>query len=678
MDQDLDYQQEQIAVIDETALAAGDPIRKKQLRIFTTKTSYAIREGRYALWLAKYINRSVSFRAGIEAVACQAGDVIVVSHDVPQWSFSGRTKAGSTTTLIKLDNTVAIEDDKTYMIGVRHADDTIETGLVSDSAGYYTEVNVSEAFQAAPAEGDVYIFGDVNTIAKLFRIIGIKREGQGEVQITAIEYNESVYDDSEVVLPTNNYSSLSNTIPNVLGLTLTERIVKMGDGTIEDVIDVWFTRPDLSSHYLKRYAKAKIYISEDNGVSWTYRGETTGTHFAIQGDIYDLKTYIVAVVSVSDKGEENSIDDSAQETITVLGKTAPPDDITGFDVCQEGNLLKFVWEANDDADLARYIIKKGNDWATGQTIAEKIDTTDFMYPVGEVGLQTFMIKAVDTSGNESANPTYDTLTVIPPPEMNFINNFDLWSVPFDYKLSDLERVWANFHDKDFNRIALALRTADTWETREAEGQTWEYQEANNGLVLDEEFVSSGSFTMVTPYDLQTIFNFKIVVDADYAQGTNCTVTIQISTSEDGITYTAFEDIDADKSYQARYLKFKVLISSTNTAYNAYLFDALIYINAPTVKVSWGKDIVIPIAGKSVLFDAGFTLPPRVIANIVNGVVGIIKISNKTKDGMVIEALNLSGENIGTAEVDYDARGYVWIIGFILNSLILGGLLACIL
>jgi len=169
-----------------------------------------------------------------------------------------------------------------------------------------------------------------------------------------------------------------------------------------------------------------------------------------------------------------------------------------------------------------------------------------------------------------------------------------------------------------------------------------------------------------------------VVDADYAQGTNCTVTIQISTSEDGITYTAFEDIDADKSYQARYLKFKVLISSTNTAYNAYLFDALIYINAPTVKVSWGKDIVIPIAGKSVLFDAGFTLPPRVIANIVNGVVGIIKISNKTKDGMVIEALNLSGENIGTAEVDYDARGYVWIIGFILNSLILGGLLACIL
>ena len=53
MDKDKGYRQETIAYIDEDALAAGDPMRKSQVRLFTTRASYAIRAGRYALKVAQ-------------------------------------------------------------------------------------------------------------------------------------------------------------------------------------------------------------------------------------------------------------------------------------------------------------------------------------------------------------------------------------------------------------------------------------------------------------------------------------------------------------------------------------------------------------------------------------------------------------------------------------------------
>ena len=104
MDKDKGYRQETVSYIDEDSLSSGEPMRKSQIRLFTTRTSYAIRAARYALKVARYINRSISFRTGIDAIACQAGDIISISHDVPQWGFSGRVQAGSTTTLVKLDN----------------------------------------------------------------------------------------------------------------------------------------------------------------------------------------------------------------------------------------------------------------------------------------------------------------------------------------------------------------------------------------------------------------------------------------------------------------------------------------------------------------------------------------------------------------------------------------------
>ncbi|MBL8012863.1 MAG: hypothetical protein JNN05_03355, partial [Candidatus Omnitrophica bacterium] len=302
LDSSKDYEQETVAIIDEASLTAGDPIRKHQIRLFTTRTSQALRVGRYALKVAKNIDRVISFKAAIDAIACQVGDLIDISHDVPQWGFSGRVKAGSTTTSIVLDQQVTIQVGKTYKLEIRFNDDTIEERTVSNSAGNYTTLTVSSAFSQTPADYCVYAFGETDIQTKPFRVISIQRDNKDEVAITAVEYDEAVFDDSAVILPSSNYSALSRDIPLVTALTAVEKNVILNDGTIGSIIEVYFIKPVQTSYLLSRYDHAKIYVSDDNGASWQMAGTTSEEFFAVQETFNTGTTYKVAVVSVSAEG----------------------------------------------------------------------------------------------------------------------------------------------------------------------------------------------------------------------------------------------------------------------------------------------------------------------------------------------------------------------------------------
>jgi len=411
MNKDLNYKQEVISVMDEASIAAGDPIRKKSLRLFCTRVSQAVREGKYALNIAKNIQRTVTLKAGIDAIACQAGDVINVAHDVPQWGFSGRVQANSTATKVKLDQAVTVESGKTYKIRVRFADDTQEEKAVSDGPGTYTEVNVSSAFTNAPAAYDIYSFGEENKVVAPYRIVSMKRSENSEVEITALEYDADVYDTDTIVLPDNNYSALSFTIPPVENLTLTESVITLNDGSIESSIDVWFTKPLVTGYVLKRYNRARIYLSDNAGASYSYRGETTAESFKIQGGLTNA-TYKVLVVSVSDNNVENSRSSSPSASITLEGKDSNPNNVTNF-AYTFLNALVFVWDKNTDKDLLGYEIRDtDSNWGVqnANLIYRGLTNTFTIVAPSSRSPGTYYIKAFDTSGNYSTTAASVTPT----------------------------------------------------------------------------------------------------------------------------------------------------------------------------------------------------------------------------------------------------------------------------
>jgi len=653
-DRDNDYKDDTVSVMDEESLSLGEPIKKNSIRLFTAYKSYAIREARYALWASKYINRTIQIRCGIDAIACKAGDVINIAHDVPQWGFSGRIRINSTTTIINLDQTVTIEPAKTYKLMIRFSDDTIEEKTVITPAGNYSSLEVSEAFSKTPQNYDIYSFGESNKVIKPFRVMNISRANDGECSILAIEYNESVYDDSGIVLPTNNYSALTYTIPNITDLKLTERLVKLSDGTIENVIDVWFNRPSLVSHYVRRYYKAKIYISDNGGESWIERGETTDTHFSIMGDIIDLLEYKVAVVSVGDIGDENPISASPQASITIIGKTALPSDISNFIINQVRDKLYFGWVNVSDIDLDSYEIRYGDSWEAGYVIASRIKTNRLIildFRTGES--QSFWIKAIDTSGNYSENATEAIITIDSIPFQNIVESYS----EQHYWLGDLDNLVKNYEGNILTEDENNFITEDS-----------EYllTEIFTGSISIAEGELSGTY--ITPVrDLGYIANFKIginpvVVIADEAtwqdfgeqtfadmpetyrfsgEEAGEAASFEIRTSDDNITWSEWQTWQAG-DYTCRYFQIRMTLTRLNVAQDLVCAELNSYADLPDIDDKLEGEVTVAEDGADLVFTKEFHKVYGVQITIISG------------DGIYykVNDLDLIGCNIKL----YDAEG----------------------
>jgi hypothetical protein len=577
------------------------------------------------LKVARYINRSIVFRAGIDAVACQAGDIISISHDVPQWGFSGRVQEGSSATLIKLDRSMIIEDGKSYKIQIRFIDDMIEERFITSPVGTHTEITC-EAFSADPQEFDVYAIGETNKVKKDFRVVSVQREGKHEVQISALEYNEAVYDDSDIILPQNNYSSLSSEIPAVNNLSLTESLVKKTDGTIENAIDVWFDRPAYVDHYVKSYAKAKIYISDDNGQSWRARGETTGTQFRIIGDIVDGHTYKVKVTSLDSMNEESSLAMAPESEITVVGKSAPPSDVLSFLVNRNRDLLYFGWTPITDVDAWGYEIRRGLNWDSGEFITLQQGSHYLTKEVKQGVGQSYWIKAIDTSGNYSMNAKESVVTITEIPFRNMVAEYQeqpLWEgakVNVEKNADSIvitDGVMSGTYTtpvRDFGYVASVYIGIDVVVATS----------------LGRRFNSDG----VTKFNDSLTYRFT-------GQETLRATSFRIRTSEDNVTWRDWETYQPG-DYYCRYFQIELTLSRENLGDEITCSTFQYFGDLPDVDDSGNDTVVSAVDGKEVFFVKTYHEEPSVHIEIRSGNGIYSKFVDKSTTGFKVKLYDAQG------------------------------------
>jgi predicted phage tail protein len=674
LDKNKGYAQETIAISDETAIAAGDPIRKQQARVFATSASYATRLGRFMLWQAKYINRAISFKASIDAITCQAGDLISVSHDLPLWGVSGRVHTGSTTSLVKLDRSVTIEAGKTYKLRVRLNSDTIEEKTVTDAAGTYTEVNVSVAFSSAPAAYDIFMFGENLKVKKDFRIIAIQKDSKNEASISAIEYDENIYDDTDVVLPIDNNSLLKPGIPEIENLKLTERIVKMADGSIKDCIDIWFSKPIMNDYYVKAYNHARIYISYNDGAIWSFQGQTNAEHFSIQDDISDGQEYIIAVVSVDPYGRENSINTSPQATINVIGKMAPPADVSSFSVMKDGDDIVFNWSPNPDVDLSHYEIREGDTWARGTIVATLLKTNYFRMPIFAFGERRYMIKAVDSSYNESLNESHQVLEIITAIDIFTYqdDNLDVWADGSQEITTDSENIvdsaGAQIVDSSANEISALVYG---FEEKTNITNDPVVDSLNNIIVSNENipiitndivaaFLQSKYFSdhyasqgiyVSKVVDLLSVINARLTVNINF-EGDNCAYILYIKTSNDNITWSAWS-IFCNAEYECRYFCIKVVVNNNDTTKYFRLWNLKSKTTIRNISESVADEAVTNT--KNITFTKTYHVKVQVYA-IAAGT-NYARITAKSLAGFTVAIRRDSDGALTTGTCDWQTKGY---------------------
>ena len=125
------YKKKTVKVYDD-AIAAGEPQKVSSVTLYGVNDHVrATEEAVYMMNSNRLMRSTVSFRAPLEAIAVQVGDVFLLQHDQPDWSQGGRLAAGSTTTNINFDRPITFEVAKSYDLLVRYDSLVRESRVVS-------------------------------------------------------------------------------------------------------------------------------------------------------------------------------------------------------------------------------------------------------------------------------------------------------------------------------------------------------------------------------------------------------------------------------------------------------------------------------------------------------------------------------------------------------------------
>ena len=180
----------------------------------------------------------------------------------------------------------------------------------------------------------------------------------------------------------------------------TSILYRRGDGTIAPRIKVSWA--SLSDYFLTSGGFIEVQFKPSADGSWidSTRVPASSTTTYIT-DVQDGVYYDVRARSVNAFGIPSSY--VTVEMHLVIGKTAPPSNVSGFTSSVTEYGITLGWSKVTDLDLKEYEIREGASWDTAAFVA-RVQSTTHNINIRASGSYTFLIKAIDTSGNFSSFP----------------------------------------------------------------------------------------------------------------------------------------------------------------------------------------------------------------------------------------------------------------------------------
>lgn len=318
-----------------------------------------------------YHRRKVTWSSDLEGFVAQRGDVVVISHDVTQWSYSGRLVDGNRTTLT-LDRAVPLSATPGF-VSVRFPDGTYQTYGVAGGSGITTTLTLTSPISASivqsgitivlpvPSENPdmvpydwVFFYDPLATPGKLFKIISVvPQSGGDEVQITATDEEPLYYaaaSSSFTYAPPRNYTSLNG---NVQSITFRELLLNATTG-ISRVTASWTTGVATG---------ATVLIKINNGSVTTYT--VGGNSIDIQAYTNDIITVTVQPTMLVNVTQATPL----TTTYTVLGILSALPIPQNLSTVYRDGLTHIIWTTVVDARTINYEMRIGTTWATATLVS---------------------------------------------------------------------------------------------------------------------------------------------------------------------------------------------------------------------------------------------------------------------------------------------------------------------
>lgn len=419
VDEDNDFQQDERIVYDDGYSEANATKFEGIEFPGITNRDLIWKFGRYHIAQARLRPQIYTFNADFEHLVCQRGDLIRVSHDVPLWgSGSARVKSlildeGDIVGVV-LDDFFVMELGKSYVCRFRLQDGTSLLVPVTTDVGETNHLSFQSA-QTGINEGDLAMFGILNQETAELLVKSIRPAQDMTAVIECVDYSPNLYEADQGEIPAFNpnistpvdITKIPPAVPSIV-------FVESGTSALEK------TSFGIKSRILVslqagigtiRVSQFNVRYALTGSTDWRYIQQPAGqTVFALT-DVVDGNKYTIQAQAVSIYGVSSDWSEAVQET--VIGQKQPPANVSSFSVNIIDGTAYLSWAANTEIDLSHYRIKwsslkTGATWNGSTDIIERVSATSISVPA-QAG--TYLIKAVDFSGNESPTAAIAVTTI---------------------------------------------------------------------------------------------------------------------------------------------------------------------------------------------------------------------------------------------------------------------------
>jgi predicted phage tail protein len=387
------------AVEDKDGIARNGVITTQVSAFACTSRGQAARIGKWLLY-EENNGEIVSFTASIEAgVVVRPGQVIEISDPMRAGSRRGGRISAATTTTITVDDATGLTTANSPTLSVILKDGTVQSRSISSISG--KAITVSSAFSSAPNANSIWVFESSDLQTTTWRVLGVQEQDDGiSYAVSAIAYNASKYAYIEDGTPLQSRDTTNlNAIPTTpTNLAFTEALYTYQTQVRAKVIASWKPVVGVNQYEVRwRKDKGNWTVTQQPSVDFEVLDITPGT--------FSFKVYSV---NAAGKLSRTALTGS----ITALGKTAPPSDVSGFTSILDKDLgVTLSWDPITDIDLKHYEIRKGGtDWATA-TFLTNVRATSYKLGILDPSTTIYRLKAVDTSNSESTNSATRTVTI---------------------------------------------------------------------------------------------------------------------------------------------------------------------------------------------------------------------------------------------------------------------------
>jgi hypothetical protein len=503
---------------------------------------------------------------------------------------------------------------------------------------------------------------------KPFRVLGITFNEDFTVGLSLVEHQDSHYTwatkTQASAIPTTNLPN-PFTIQPPASVTLDDQLIQYNDGTVIVALDVTIgASPDsFVDYYQVEYKKStdSDYIIYAQGSGLNHRVL----------NVIDQQQYDVRVKSVNTLGVSSTYVSASR---TIIGAIEPPSDVEDFSCNIVGQEAHLSWSQIPDLDLAYYNLRFSEatdgtaDWQNSVALVEKISrpATSITVPA-RAG--TYLIKAVDKLGNFSSNATAIISNVIS------VTNFNAIATQSEHP---------DFLGTNTNTViadnTIRLDSSELFDSASGDFDDEVTRFFDSG-VANADFYASGNYLFTNVIDIGAKHTARITASLtqtsdnpddlfDNRSGlfdsassnfdgdtpANCNAHIEIATSDNNITYTAFQNFVIG-NYTARYFKFRVVLISRDLASTPVVSEVTVTIDMED-RIFSGNDITSGAGTYTVTFTNPF--------KSVNYAVGVTGEDLATGDFFVVENKTITGFDLtfknsgGTAisrTFDYIAKGF---------------------